>query len=344
MDSPSLDEYATSSPEETGDIAPKRSNSRSSNNPRSPRDTHDEFEDEKEKTTQIRFLVSNTAAGSIIGKGGSSINELQSQSGARIQLSRNQEYFPGTSDRIIMVSGTYNEILRAMELILEKLVNEAEESSDAESRSKVRLVVPNSSCGGIIGKGGSNIKSLIEESQADIKISPQEHNYVGVNDRLVTVMGTFDQQMSAISHILSKLLEDSHYPQSLNSPFTYAVSGGYPGGYGVPSPAYNPSYGSNGYGARYPNNKGRSPAGPQESNSVIIGVADEHIGAVVGRAGRNIMEITQISGARIKISDRGDFMPGTTDRKVTITGATEAIRSAENMILQKVSANAERDQ
>lgn len=35
---------------------------------------------------------------------------------------------------------------------------QAEESSDVDSRSKVRLIVPNSSCGGIIGKGGSTIK------------------------------------------------------------------------------------------------------------------------------------------------------------------------------------------
>lgn len=38
----------------------------------------------------------------------------------------------------------------------------------------------------------------------------------------------------------------------------------------------------------------RSSAGTHESNSVTIGVADEHIGAVVGRGGRNIMEITQV--------------------------------------------------
>lgn len=38
----------------------------------------------------------------------------------------------------------------------------------------------------------------------------------------------------------------------------------------------------------------RSQAGPNENNSVTIGVADEHIGAVVGRGGRNIMEITQV--------------------------------------------------
>jgi RNA-binding protein Nova len=50
----------------------------------------------------------------------------------------------------------------------------------------------------------------------------------------------------------------------------------------------------------------------------------------------------QASGARIKISDRGDFMPGTTDRKVTITGTPEAIRTAESMIMQRVSASSER--
>lgn len=69
-------------------------------------------------------MASNLAAGSIIGKGGSTINEFQTITGARIQLSRNHEFFPGTSDRIIMVSGTFDEIMRAMELIIEKLSHE----------------------------------------------------------------------------------------------------------------------------------------------------------------------------------------------------------------------------
>jgi len=82
------------------------------------------WSDDKEKSTHIRFLVSNTAAGCIIGKGGSTITEFQSKSGARIQLSRNHEFFPETSDRIIMISGALNELLKAMELILEKLLSE----------------------------------------------------------------------------------------------------------------------------------------------------------------------------------------------------------------------------
>lgn len=80
--------------------------------------------DSSEKPTYIRFLVSNAAAGSVIGKGGSTITDFQSQSGARIQLSRNQEFFPGTTDRIIMISGQIDDVLRAVELILSKLLSE----------------------------------------------------------------------------------------------------------------------------------------------------------------------------------------------------------------------------
>ena len=68
--------------------------------------------------------MSNAEAGSVIGKGCSTINDFQSQSGARIQLSRNNEFFPGTSDRIIMVSGTIIEILKAVDLILARLLSE----------------------------------------------------------------------------------------------------------------------------------------------------------------------------------------------------------------------------
>lgn len=143
------------------------------------------FPDHEEKTTYVKFLLSNTEAGSIIGKGGSTITEFQSRSGARIQLSRNYEFFPGTSDRVVMVSGLLDDLLKAVDLILGKLLDEVmscpllflillliyrlnyyllldqfyvEDGGDVEPRSRFRLVVPNSSCGGIIGKGGATIK------------------------------------------------------------------------------------------------------------------------------------------------------------------------------------------
>ncbi|MBA0837631.1 hypothetical protein Goarm_009773, partial [Gossypium armourianum] len=284
--------------------SPEAARKRSPPPPKSP------TSENAEKPTYVRFLVSNAAAGSVIGKGGSTITEFQSKSGARIQLSRGHEFFPGTSDRIIMVSGAIDDILKALNI---------KDNDDAEPRTKVRLIVSNSSCGSIIGKGGATIKSFIEGSQAGIKISPQDNNFYGLNDRLVTVTGTLDEQLRAIDLILSKLCEDSHYSQAMHAPFSYAAT-------------YNSmSYAPNGAGVKFPNHK------EDHSNSITIGVSDEHIGLVLGRGGRNIMEISQVSGARIKISDRGDFMSGTTDRKVTITGSQRAIHQAESMILQKVA-------
>ena len=80
--------------------------------------------DYMEKPTYVKFLVSNSAAGSVIGKGGSTITDFQKESGARIQLSRNHEFFPGTADRIIMISGKLDDILKAMDLIINKLLSE----------------------------------------------------------------------------------------------------------------------------------------------------------------------------------------------------------------------------
>lgn len=82
------------------------------------------FPDHEERATYVKFLLSNAEAGSIIGKGGSTITEFQSRSGAKIQLSRNYEVFPGTPDRIVMVSGFLDDILKAVDLILCKLLDE----------------------------------------------------------------------------------------------------------------------------------------------------------------------------------------------------------------------------
>ncbi|KAH6824052.1 Ring/U-Box superfamily protein [Perilla frutescens var. hirtella] len=75
------------------------------------------------------------------------------------------------------------------------------------------------------------------------------------------------------------------------------------------------------------------PNKEDRSSSVTIGVVDEHIGLVVGRGGRNIMEINQISGAQIKIFEYG---------KVTIIGSVGAIRAPKSMIQAKVTSATKR--
>lgn len=64
-------------------------------------------------------------------------------------------------------------------------------------------------------------RSFIEDSHANIKISPQDSLLVGVRDRLVTLTGTQEELIRAVELILSKLIEDAYYLRSISSPWPY---------------------------------------------------------------------------------------------------------------------------
>ncbi|KAL4856589.1 hypothetical protein ACK3TF_003042 [Chlorella vulgaris] len=72
----------------------------------------------------LKLLVSNAAAGSIIGKAGQNINDVQAQTLARIQLSKATELYFGTNERILLVTGRLKQVVAAMYLILLKLQRE----------------------------------------------------------------------------------------------------------------------------------------------------------------------------------------------------------------------------
>lgn len=65
-------------------------------------------------------------------------------------------------------------------------------------------------------------RSFIEDSHAMIKISPQDGNFIGLNDRLVTIRGSLEECMHAIDLIMSRLIEDAHYSLSAVSPYPYS--------------------------------------------------------------------------------------------------------------------------
>ncbi|KAF6992028.1 hypothetical protein CFC21_009068 [Triticum aestivum] len=257
------------------------------------------------KRTHARFLVTHAEAGLIIGAGGSTIAAIEARSGARVRLSRHDQLLPGTDRRVVLVYGLLSQVMEAMELLLQRLLLyqvQGDQASDSEAT--LVLVVPQPCCGALIGKGGSVIKSFTEASETAIQVSPQNSSY-GFNDRLVTITGPLDNRLRAVFLIIFELLEDIRYL------FPCA--------------------------AAMPNTPMRSPVNKDAQESVTISVADEHMGAVIGRGGRIINEISKVSGAWIDISGKGEFIPGTRDREVTMRGTSEAIRAAEAIIMHCVS-------
>ena len=71
--------------------------------------------------TELTIPVPETRVGAIIGKGGEVINQLKSLVGVRIRISGRDDFFPGTQDRKVTISGTGEAVQIAQALIMQKI-------------------------------------------------------------------------------------------------------------------------------------------------------------------------------------------------------------------------------
>ncbi|GFN94504.1 RNA-binding protein nova-1 [Plakobranchus ocellatus] len=173
----------------------------------------------------LKILVPSVAAGAIIGKGGETIAQIQKDAGARVKMSKANDFYPGTTERICLIMGSPESVRQVNSFIMEK-IREKPESNPAsptkpddaknnfERHRQVKVLIPNSTAGMIIGKGGNYIKQIKEESGAYVQIS-QKSKETNLPERCVTVAGEMDANMKAMDLILQKIVED---PQSSSCP------------------------------------------------------------------------------------------------------------------------------
>lgn len=79
---------------------------------------------------------------------------------------------------------------------------------------QVKILVPNSTAGMIIGKAGNYISQIKEDSSAYVQIS-QKSKEMNLPERCVTVAGDLSQVKKAVEMILQKIIDD---PQSGSCP------------------------------------------------------------------------------------------------------------------------------
>lgn len=144
----------------------------------------------------FKILVPAAAAGRIIGRGGTTIAQLQKDAGARVKMSKASEFYPGTTERVCLISGPIDGILKINDFFMENFPS-----------TSIKILVPNSTAGMIIGKGGSYIKQIKEESGAYVQIS-QKCTDLSLPERCVTIVGELDNIRKACAMILSKIVED----------------------------------------------------------------------------------------------------------------------------------------
>ncbi|EPQ06002.1 RNA-binding protein Nova-2 [Myotis brandtii] len=262
----------------------------------------------------LKVLIPSYAAGSIIGKGGQTIVQLQKETGATIKLSKSKDFYPGTTERVCLVQGTAEALNAVHSFIAEKVreipqamtkpevvnILQPQTTMNPDRAKQAKLIVPNSTAGLIIGKGGATVKAVMEQSGAWVQLS-QKPEGINLQERVVTVSGEPEQVHKAVSAIVQKVQED---PQS--------------------SSCLNISYAN-------------KLAAESAKELVEIAVPENLVGAILGKGGKTLVEYQELTGARIQISKKGEFLPGTRNRRVTITGSPAATQAAQYLISQRVT-------
>lgn len=198
----------------------------------------------------LKILVPSIAAGAIIGKGGETIAQVQKEAGARVKMSKANDFYPATTERVCLIMGAVDAVRRIQIFIMEKIREKPDPNPKLEETNKnferhrqVKILVPNSTAGMIIGKSGNYIKQIKEESGAYIQIS-QKSKEINLPERCVTIAGDMESNKKAVDMILQKIVED---PQSGSCPnisyadYTGPVASANPTG----SPFANPNAAQN---------------------------------------------------------------------------------------------------
>uniref|UniRef100_A0A5K3EKV4 KH domain-containing protein n=1 Tax=Mesocestoides corti TaxID=53468 RepID=A0A5K3EKV4_MESCO len=82
-------------------------------------------------TIYLKVLVPSVAAGAIIGKNGEAIGQMQKETGAKIKLSKLNDFYPGTTERVCLIQGPLAGVRAMHSYIMERILEKPEVSSQA---------------------------------------------------------------------------------------------------------------------------------------------------------------------------------------------------------------------
>uniref|UniRef100_A0A667XP20 Poly(rC) binding protein 2 n=1 Tax=Myripristis murdjan TaxID=586833 RepID=A0A667XP20_9TELE len=279
---------------------------------------------------------------------GESVKKMREESGARINISEGN-----CPERIITLAGPTTAIFKAFSMIIEKLEEDISSSmtnSTATSKPPVtlRIVVPASQCGSLIGKGGCKIKEIRESTGAQVQVAGDM--LPNSTERAITIAGTPQSIIECVKQICVVMLESP--PKGVTIPYRPKPSGSpviFAGGqvnypwiyfyyYLFLTKLHQLAMQQSPFPIA-PSNQGFQAGmdASAQTGSHELTIPNDLIGCIIGRQGAKINEIRQMSGAQIKIANP---VEGSTDRQVTITGSPASISLAEYLINARLSSEA----
>uniref|UniRef100_A0ACD5TP02 Uncharacterized protein n=1 Tax=Avena sativa TaxID=4498 RepID=A0ACD5TP02_AVESA len=291
--------------------------------------------------TVYRILCPGKKIGSVLGRGGHIVKALREETKSKIRVA---DSIPGADERVIIIFDHQNHSEQADEAVQNISNNDGLEDmkphcsaqdallkihdkiaadedhndgvihdkSETDGDVTARILVPGNQVGCLLGKGGSIIQQLRNDTGAGIRVLPSENLPLCAlkSDELVQISGAPTLVRKALYEISTRL---HRHPRKENPPLEEIIVASTQrkresppllphenpmlphlhGDHPLPMPLLDP----------YRNRPSQYPVPEAEGFSIRILCASELIGPVIGKSGANVKQVEQQTGARIMVQE-----------------------------------------
>ncbi|XP_048414635.1 insulin-like growth factor 2 mRNA-binding protein 3 isoform X2 [Stegostoma tigrinum] len=301
---------------------------------------------QQQSDVPLRIMVPTQFVGAIIGKEGATIRNITKQTQSKIDIHRKDN--AGAAEKPISIHSTPEGCSAACKMIMEIMQKEAQDTKFTEE-IPLKILAHNNFVGRLIGKEGRNLKKIEQDTDTKITISPLQDLTLYNPERTITIKSSIEASSKAEEEIMKKIRESydndmaamnlqAHLIPGLN----LKALGLFPQSSPVlPPPSVPPAYTPFG---SYPNfcdvyevssiASGGQQLAQSESETVHVFIPALAVGAIIGKKGQHIKQLSRYAEASIKIAPAES--PDAKQRMVIITGQPEAQFKAQGRIYNKL--------
>ncbi|DAZ96584.1 TPA: hypothetical protein N0F65_011808 [Lagenidium giganteum] len=186
----------------------------------------------------------------------------------------------------------------------------------------LQMLVPSNAVGFLLGKRGENIQRLNRETHCTLSVRDSRF----ADDRVLRVYGLMDDICAAQRLVLDGIRQhrvDKQDPNYMN-----LANQGL-----VPLPDSSLSETTTTALSAFMRRRGSDDDEDDEDVQVVRWlVRHDQVGKIMGHGGATLTAIANQTGTKLSVSSIRDMPPGSNERVVTITGSTDAVEHARQMI------------
>ncbi|XP_047461305.1 insulin-like growth factor 2 mRNA-binding protein 3 isoform X2 [Mugil cephalus] len=280
----------------------------------------------------LRMLVPTQFVGAIIGKEGATIRTITKDTHSKIDIHRKEN--AGASEKPITVFASPDCCSNACRTIMEIMQKEAIDTKFTEE-IPLKILAHNNFVGRLIGKEGRNLKKIEQETGTKITISPLQDLTLYNPERTITVKGSIEACSRAEEEVMKKIRESYESDMAAMNLQSNLIPGLNLNALGL-FPSGAPGMGSSMSSVPPPGAHGgcSSFGGHPESETVHLFIPALAVGAIIGKQGQHIKQLSHFAGASIKIAPAEGM--DAKQRMVIIVGPPEAQFKAQCRIFGKL--------